>query len=130
MKIGFPASGLSVEEKHLLSNDFVEGGIMGVYDTTTKTVEVVEKESLGKGLLRWVSEKGIEAIITPELKAMALRAFRGHGISVFKAEGRLLALNIELLLNKNLNQFSLIEMSMENDSCSSTACSSCSSSCG
>lgn len=129
MKIGYPAAGTTDSSKYLLSKDFVEGGAMGFFDTESGEVEVTPKEQLGKGLIQWVKEKDITAIITPELKAMALRVFREHNISVFKAEGSMLALNVELLKSKSLLAFSLIEMGVEGASCSPSACGSCSSSC-
>lgn len=128
MKIGFPAAGISGDQKYCFSNSFIENGLMGVCDTETGHVKVISKQNLGKSLMAWVKEQEIGAIITPELKVMALKVFREQGIDVYKAEGTFLKLNLELLMNSSLPAFSVLDMFDEGaSSCSSSDCSSCSS---
>jgi predicted Fe-Mo cluster-binding NifX family protein len=130
MKIGFPAAGVTEDKKFFLSQDFVESGAMGIFDTDSNEVEVVKKEAIKKSLIEWVKIKEIDSIITPQLHALALRVFKEHEVTVFKAEGNMLALNIELFKTHQLVPFSLIEMGAEGASCSPSMCSSCGSSCG
>ena len=130
MKIGFPAAGVTKKKKLFLSQDFVVSDAMGIFDTQSNKVEVIEKETIGTGLIEWVKDKKIDSIITPQLHTMALKLFKELGVTVYKAEGSLLSLNIQLLKNRQLLPYSLMEMDNESASCSSSMCSSCGGSCG
>ncbi len=126
MKIGFPAAGLHNEKKSLLAGSFVESGLMGVYNTQTDEIVVVPKENFKNGIVDWVHEEEISLIITPDIKPMALKVFKEEGVEVYKAIGKILSLNIQLLFNKDLMSFSVESKMQEKSSCSSS-CSSCSS---
>ena len=105
MKIGYPAAGMTTEKKMYLAKNFIEFGLMGVFDTQTQSVTVIPKELLKNGVVEWVKNEGITTIITPEIKAMALKVFREEGVDVYKAEGQLLSLNVQLLLTQLLNPY-------------------------
>jgi len=127
MKIGYPAAGLTGESRLFLSEDFTKCGLMGLYDTQTGNVEVVAREKISD-LSDWFKNQQINAIITPEIQMMALKVFREMGISVYKAEGSMLTLNVEMMFNKYLPVFHTTDMMEDGSvSCSSSACSSCSS---
>lgn len=128
MKIGFPAYGHSNKERGILSADFTRSAHIGVYDTTTNSICVYNKEELGQGLIEWLVEEEIDTVITPGIQAMALNVFSDLGISVYKASGTLLSLNIQLFENNYLALHSRQKL-YASGSCSSSACGSCSSSC-
>lgn len=126
MKIGFPAAGLIGDARERLAYDFTENGIMGVFDTKTENITVVSKDELGVSIMEWLSLEEISAIITPEIKVMALKVFREQGLNIYKAQGSMLALNIELFRNNCLSPYMVTEMFEEGAaSCSSSSCSSC-----
>lgn len=127
MRIAYPASGIQGEDRTMLSSDFTDSGLIGIVDTTTEQIEVFDKDGLSSGLIDWLSEQNINAIISPELEVMALKVFREKGLDVYKAESSMLALNVELLLNMCLPNFSVSEMYEEGASSCSSNCSSCSS---
>ena len=128
MKIGFPASSIKINEKNMLSNSFVESGMIGIYNTDTKDISITNKESINKGLIEWMYENEIEDVITPEIKTMALKVFRDGGIEVYKSQGILLNINIELLKDDILLPYSFDETFKNKDgSCKPSSCGTCSS---
>ncbi|MCU4163681.1 hypothetical protein [Carboxylicivirga caseinilyticus] len=127
MKIGFPAAGASGELQLFLSDDFTKCGLMGLYDTQTGNVEVIDRTDI-KDLSEWVRFQKIKAIITPDIQVMALKVFKEMGISVYKAIGTMLTFNVDLMYHKALPPFQSSEMMTEGGaSCSPSSCSSCSS---
>lgn len=130
MKIGYPAFGLYKDERSMLSNDFIESGLIGVFDTDLNTISVYEKEDLDMRLMEWLIEEEIYTIITPDIQVMALNVFRELNIAVYKAAGTMLSLNVELLENSCLALHSSQELYEAGaGACSGSSCSSCSSSC-
>ncbi len=127
MKIGFPALGHG-KERGILSADFTRNGYIGVYDTETENILVFNKEELGQGLTEWLFQEEIDTVITAGIQAMALKVFRELGISVYRASGTLLSLNVQLLSNNCLPLFTNEEL-YSAASCNGSACSSCRSGC-
>lgn len=125
MKIGYPAAGKD-EQRMFFSKDFVECGQIGIYNLEDNSIALTQKEEIKMGLLQWLKENNIEAIVTPELAPMALNVFREENIKVYKSHGTLLQLNIELFKTGELELLSFGTVK-EGTSCNSGSCSSCSS---
>ncbi len=126
MKIGYPALGTNEKEKIMLSTDFTACDLIGIYDNDSDKIELTHKDELDISITDWVKQNNIDAIISPDIKAMALKVLKGNGIKVYQAEGSFLSLNIILLRSEMLPEFSAAQLASESSgSCGS--CSSCSS---
>lgn len=126
MKIGFPAQGQGKEMEKKLSENFIESGLIGVFDTEDKSIAVTSKENMENGIMDWLKENEIEAIVTPYISSMGLKVFREQSVQVYKSEGRNLTINMELILNGQLSIYATD--TLQADSSCSTNCNSCSSS--
>ena len=129
MKIGVPISDQKARPI-TLSEDFINSGHIGIYDMNTNTMEITPKTiDINNGLSDWLIANKIEAIITPSLSPMALMILKRQSIAVFKAEGKLLSLNLELFRNESLSPLLISEARFQNSSTCDSVCGSCNSSC-
>lgn len=130
MKIGFP---LSKKGEKMLADDFHGSKWMGSYDTSTKeVVEIaigeIESRSEETDLFSVLKSLGIKLVVCKAMKPMALKYFNEQRITVYKAQGSIIELNAELLIDGQLSRFhpQMAEVSSCGSSCSSCSSDSCS----
>ncbi|MFA9390781.1 MAG: NifB/NifX family molybdenum-iron cluster-binding protein [Prolixibacteraceae bacterium] len=126
MKIGFPLKNASAKS---MFDDFHACKYIGVYDDVNKTFVDIEVEELYQksenyNLFSVLDELGIKMVICNRMKPMALRFFNEQKITVYKAEGDQVDLNLELLFDGQLKRF---QAQMAEASSCGSSCSSCSS---
>lgn len=131
MKIGFP---LSKSGERKLADDFHGSKWIGSYDLATKAmtevaISDVETQSEETDLFSVLKSLGIRLVVCNKMKPMALKYFTDQQITVYKAQGSLVDLNAELLVDGQLARF-MPQMAEASgcSSCSSSSDGSCSSS--
>ena len=126
MKVCLALQGAELIKKELMALDFYKAEDYCICDIETKEmVYFTLDESTGSYLsINDMVEKGVEAIITPNLRPMAGKILLDNGIVVYKSMSETVEENIRFFSANRLPEFTSEMVEAEGDSCGSS-CSSC-----
>ena len=129
MKVCLPIMGNSGLKKQLLASDFYKAQHYCIYDLSNGSsfVYSLNDENSIYLSISEIKKLDIQAVITPNLRAMAAKILFENEIEVYRAGGNILTENIDHLKRGLLRDFTLTMIESKNE-CSPDACSSCSSS--
>lgn len=128
MKVCIAVMGSNLLKKELMAPDFYKAEDYCIYDVDTKeTSFFARSETTGSYLsIEELLERGVEAIISPNLRPMAGKILLDNGIVVYKSVSETVEDNINLFVASELPEFNSELVEAGGDSCG-TSCSSCSS---
>ena len=113
-----------------LSNDLLSALFLMFFDTITGNYTIYPKDTLidkynSDSIIKSLLNEGLNAIVTPTIKPMALKILHEHKISVLRTHSNSLKENIYMLEHMILTEYTTSEI-YENPSCTSN-CNKCSS---
>lgn len=126
MKVCLALMGAEMIKKNLMAPDFYKADDYCIYNINTKEAEYFSlDESTGSYLsIEEMTSRGVEAIITPNLRPMAGKILLDNGILVYKSMAETIEENIQLFTDDKLPEFTSEMVEAEGDSCG-TSCASC-----
>lgn len=126
MKVCLALMGAELIKKELMAPDFYKAEDYCICDIDTKELIYFSlDESTGSYLsISDMVDKGVEVIITPNLRPMAGKILLDNGILVYKSLSESVEENIQFFTEAKLPEFTSEMVEAEGDSCG-TSCASC-----
>lgn len=130
MKVCIAVLGSDIFQKELMASDFYKADTYCIYDLVTADSFIFARtETTGSYLsIEELLERGVEAIISPNLRPMAGKILLDNGIVVYQSIGDSLKENIKLFKASELPEFNSVLVEAAGDSCG-TSCSACKTKC-
>lgn len=128
MKVLFPVVD-SDDNKDMLALNLQKAREVGIFDSETLMCEFMSKSGFGDDMKSFVAvlqEQGVDSIITPQIRPLALQLFIRCNVKVYESEGVNVDENLSLFRCGYLNQYSISD-SRNLLRCDGSSCSSCSS---
>lgn len=129
MKICMPIIGKNAALVNILADDFYKANFYCVHDVAKGDSEIFSKPELmsrfGLDLRKGGEDDIVKAIISPNVRPMALKILKDNDIKVFRPNSKLVDENIQLYKESVLEEHDIY--SVEDPSSCGLSCSSCSS---
>lgn len=124
MKILFP-----LLDESFLAPDFSKSNMLGIYDESNKSVQIIHlaiqtSHNQTATVFHTILQQNVDYVVSPVFSAMSLRVFKENNITPYKAVGKSIVFNINMLVNNQLQPYNM------HDTGNHTSCSSSCSSCG
>ncbi|MDP4208479.1 MAG: hypothetical protein Q8928_06665 [Bacteroidota bacterium] len=131
MKIGIPVNSSTSDLKKIRTCSLHNSDYLGIYDLKEEKLKILPvnnyNSSINQEFVEILKLYNISAVISSDFRLTAIKQFRKHCITPYKADGDSLHENIERFRQQKLNRFSVYDLG--NDSACAADCTSCLESC-